>query len=179
MSKRSDQIYDELLIEYADENLQVQIKNDLLADLQINKAVLTRFAKKWVEERKVKWIGTNTLQLILEDQEDSTNKLKNEEMNEKDTTKKVKPSEVQTSKELTKKDKDSHPENATLPIYFTNTIVQIIESKLETKLTKEMRFVITQKITNIDVWERTVKNIFMKEVPDKFIQDYLELMINN
>lgn len=171
MSTKSEQMYDELLVEYADENLQVNIDSDLLSELKINKATLTRFANKWINQNKAKWVRTNTLQLIIKDDD-----LQNED-NEVDAP--------ETENVIEKKDSNNNQPyedtetSMTLPYNYVSVIIDMVEFKFGVKLTKEIQLIISKNVKNIETWEKIVKNILSKTVPDKVIKDYLDYVIED
>jgi hypothetical protein len=171
MSTRSEQIYDELLVEYADENLQLSINNELLSGLKINKATLTRFMNKWIEQKAAKWIGTSTIQLILSDDEAMVEVAVNKKEENKVIIEQNNPIKNELHLQVEKK--------VDIPSHLTNVIVNMIESKFGLKITRELQLDISNNISDLNCWEKTVKNILFKSVPEKLIKDYLDYVIND
>jgi hypothetical protein len=172
MSKKAEKIFDDLLIEYADENLQVKIDKDLLLNLKIHRTALTRYVNQWIEQKKVKWIGTSTLQLMVNE-----NKKEMEGELEED---------IPASQEAKVK-KGENKENASsnlksqgvlqLRENLINIIIEMIEKKFDTKLTKEMFVYISENVSGYEVWEKTVRNIMNANLPDNLIKGYLDYVI--
>lgn len=179
MSKRSEQIYDDLLVEYADEHLQVKIDNDLLKDLKINKAALTRFANRWIEQKRAKWIGTSTLQLIYKVDEGSDENINDEEITGEEINDEGQQIDKGIELDLKNKTKSellSSMPNLNVAISHIDLIIDLIERKFNTKLTREMQNKIRNNILTIDTWEKTLKNITYQSVPDKIIEEYINFI---
>lgn len=170
MSKRSNQIYDELLLEYADENLQVKIDKNLLSELKINKAAVTRYTKAWIEENKAKWVNTNTLQLIINEEEEE-NDDKNGNQSKGDA--------LDYSGSQTIKESEGSNINSNFPETAINLVIHLLEKKFDTKLTMEMHRHISNMIREEKTWELTIKHILFKPVPEQIMKDYLNYIGSN
>lgn len=70
MTKRSEQIYDELFLEHSDEDLIVEINKDLFEELKVSKAAITKYMKKWEMENQARWLGSDKIQLIINEGKD-------------------------------------------------------------------------------------------------------------
>ncbi|WP_203288161.1 hypothetical protein [Metabacillus sp. cB07] len=165
MTKRSKQIYDELLYEYADENLRVKIDNELFKDLKINKPSFTRMSKKWVESDIAKWVDTSTIQLIIKES-DAPEDIAIEEEDPFSKNREV------------NLDNTENSSSAQVPNYLLVFVSEMIERKLNTKLSKELNLYLRKKIVSFDDWENAVKNILISDIPEEQLKLYLDSLLN-
>lgn len=176
MTKRSEQVFDDLIIEYADENLQVNINSDLLRELKINKAALTRFANQWIDQNKAKWTGTNTLQLIIGD----------ERAEEEDLEIITEPVSINTefNKELKLKNQTDSAlleiqDSIDVPETFINMLIEILEVKFQTKLTNEIHQHLKREIKTLEQLDNVIRKIHYKSIPFDLINNYLDYVIKD